>query len=508
MTDNAQKNIMSVDRKTDMASVAVLDIGSNSVRLVIYEHLGRTLTPLFNEKANCTLGRGVAKDKKIAPENASKALKAIARFGLVVRLMEVKNTYIIATSAVREASNGKKFMAGVELLMEAKGNILSGAQEAHYAARGIIFGMPDFEGLVGDLGGGSLELSVVGSNKDFGGETYELGVIRLEDDSGFSVPKAMKIAKKQLEKSTVLSKNRHEIFCAIGGTWRAFALLMQVRSNYPLHIVQNYQVSALDALKLANELIENNGEVAGVETVSRSRRPLLIYGAVVMAAVLERGKFKNIVFSSHGVREGYLFERLDAKEANKDPLIVASEEICYLRSRSVVHANELVEFSAKFIKDMGEKENPSQQRLRHAACLLSDIGWRGHRDYRGEQSVDLVAYSALIGVDHPGRAFMAEILAVRYMGLNHKSSSQQLSDLMGEKTQFRARTIGALIRLAYVLSGAMPQILPKIKFEITSKKLVLLLPGEFSFLDSLRLQSRLEQLGQHLEIERSEINLL
>ncbi len=227
-----------------------------------------------------------------------------------------------------------------------------------------------------------------------------------------------------------------------------------------------------------------------------------------MAAVLERGDFKNIVFSSHGVREGYLFDRLEAKEAKKDPLIVASEEICYLRARSVVHAGELVKFTEKFMKEMGEKENSSQQRLRHAACLLSDIGWRGHRDYRGEQSVDLVAYSALIGVDHPGRAFMAEILAVRYMGLNHKSSSQQLSELMGEKTQYRARTIGALIRLAYVLSGAMPQILPKIKFEITAKKLILVLPGEFSFLDSLRLQSRLAQLAQHLEIDQSEIKFL
>ncbi|VAW21977.1 Exopolyphosphatase, partial [hydrothermal vent metagenome] len=362
MTDSGQK--------TDMASVAVLDIGSNSVRLVIYEHLGRTLTPLFNEKTNCTLGRGVAKDKKIAPENASKALKAIARFGLVVKMMEVKAVYVIATSAVREASNGKKFMAGVELLMQVKGRILSGAQEAHYAARGIIFGMPDFAGLVGDLGGGSLELSIVGAKKDFDGETHELGVIRLEDDSGFSIPTAIKITKNLLEKSTVLNKSRHETFCAIGGTWRAFAQLMQVRSNYPLHMVQNYQVSAADALNLAHELIKYNGEVAGIETVSRSRRPLLVYGAVVMAAVLEKGNFKNIVFSSHGVREGYLFDRLPAKEAKKDPLIVASEEICYLRARSVVHANELVEFTQSFMKETGEKESSSQRRLRHAACLL------------------------------------------------------------------------------------------------------------------------------------------
>ncbi len=496
---------MGAGREVATDCIGVLDIGSNSVRLVVYEHFGRTLTPLFNEKANCALGRGVAKSGRIAPENASRALKAIARFGLVVKLMKVENVHVIATSAVREAVNGKKFMAGVELLMETKGHILSGEEEAHYAARGIVFGMPDFSGVVGDLGGGSLELSMVGSKKDFSGETYPLGAIRLETDSGGALSMAMKIAKKHLEKSPVLDAKGHETFCAIGGTWRAFASLMQVRSQYPLHMVQNYRVRAGDALELCHEIVDNAGNVTGIEAVSRGRRYLLAYGAVVMASVLERGNFKHIVFSSHGVREGYLFERLEEKEARRDPLIVASEEICHLRARSVAHANELVEFTRRFIEKTGEKESFAQRRLRHAACLLSDIGWRGHRDYRGEQSVDLVAYSALIGVDHPGRAFMAEILAVRYMGLNHKSSSQKLFELMGAKAQYRARTIGALVRLAYVLSGAMPQILPKVDFEITQKKLVLMIPGEYSFLDSLRLQSRLAQLAQHIKMDHSEI---
>ena len=488
------------------APVAVLDIGSNSVRLVVYEHHGRTLTPLFNEKATCALGSGVAKNGRIAAQNAGKALKAIARFGLVTKLMHVSDTHIIATSAVREASNGSDFMAGVELLMDARAEVLSGAREAHYAARGIMFAMPGFAGLVGDLGGGSLEFSPVDRGDENEAETHLLGVLRLQEESSFSPAQALKISKEQLENSDLLGRE-HKTFCAIGGTWRAFAQLMQARSRYPLHMVDGYQAGALEAKKLALELVEREQQAEGMEMVTRARRSLLPYGAAVLLAVLERGNFRNIVFSSHGVREGYLFDRLEPAEARKDPLIVASKEICRLRARSITHAQELVDFTAMFLDELGVREKKPQRRLRHAACLLSDIGWRGHRDYRGEQSVDLVAYSALIGIDHPGRAFLAEVLAVRYMGLRHKSSSQQLGRLMGRDAQHRARMIGALLRLAYVLSGAMPKILPHIRFEISRDRITLLLPGEFSFLDSLRLQSRLSQLTQHLGMKKSRIRV-
>ena len=200
-----------------------------------------------------------------------------------------------------------------------------------------------------------------------------------------------------------------------------------------------------------------------------------------------------------------MFDRLPMEEAALDPLIQACEEICFLRSRSASHALELEGFTQRFLDAVRAHENMPQKRLRVACCLLSDIGWRGHRDYRGEQSVDLIAYNALLGIDHPGRAFMAEVLAVRYMGLKHKSSSMALNSLMGERAHVYARTLGALIRLAYVLSGAMPQILPLVRFDVRGSRIALVLPGELSFLDSMRLQSRLKQLAVHLDYDESEI---
>ncbi len=482
-------------------AVAVLDIGSNSVRLVVYERHARALTPVFNEKAECSLGRGVAKTGNIAPRNAEMALSAIKRFALVVRLLNVDDVHILATSAVREADNGTDFMEVVEHYMGAPGHVLSGEEEAHFAALGVLSGMPDFSGLVGDLGGGSLELSQLRSGLDTLGETLELGVIRLQDDSALSAEKSVFISVKRLEKSEVLGKSSTDTFCAIGGTWRALAKVLQMQSNYPMHIIQDYQVEASEVAQLCARLIRNGVDEPFVEQINRARAGLLPYGAAVLAQIIRVGKFRKIVFSSLGVREGYLYARLSKKQAGADPLLQAAQDMCRLRGRSMSHARDLIGFTQGFLSVLGEKESAQQRRLRQALCLLSDIGWRGHRDYRGEQSVDLVAYGALIGLDHPGRAFLAEALAVRYLGLKHQSSSHRLVELVSEKHLFRARLLGTMLRVAYALSGAMPQLLPRVNFSKNGAGMQMVLPEELAFLQSARLNTRLSQLARHTGLD-------
>ena len=484
-------------------AVGVLDIGSNSVRLVVYENHVRALTPVFNEKAACSLGRGVATTGNIDPKNAEMALSAIKRFALVVRLLNVENMHILATSAVREANNGADFMEVVAHYMGVRGHVLSGEEEAHFAALGVLSGMPEFSGMVGDLGGGSLELSQLNSGLDTLGETLELGVIRLQDDSGLTVEKAASIAAKRLKKSKVLRESSTDTFCAIGGTWRAIAKLMQMQSNYPMHIIQDYRVDARDVEKLCARLMKNQADEPFLDQINRTRAGLLPYGAAVMSQIIRLGKFDNILFSSFGVREGYLYARLSKKQAAADPLLQAAEQMCRLRGRSEQHARDLVGFTQGFLSVLGERESEQQRRLRKAICLLSDIGWRGHRDYRGEQSVDLVAYSALSGLDHPGRAFLAEALAVRYLGLKHNSASQRLVELVSEKHLFRARLLGTMLRVAYALSGAMPQLLPRVRFEKEGDGVGMVLPADLAFLRSARLRTRLNQLARHVECDLS-----
>ena len=476
--------------------VAVLDIGSNSVRLVVYERHARALTPLYNEKSACALGRGVGQTGRLADANVAQALNAIKRFALVARMMRVGKIYVLATSAVRDASNRQEFVDAVEALMDTNVQVLSGEQEAHYAALGAVAGIPGFSGVVGDLGGGSLELSRIINGSDTDGQSFEIGVIRLQDDSNGSAARAATIVRERLLQSSLPNIGKGAAFAAIGGTWRSLAKLHQIVRGYPLHMVQHYMVAAEDMIRFCNDIVGAGSLKAypGADNVSSSRRELVPFGAAVLAEVLKAGQFGSVVFSALGVREGYLYGMLDKREQAIDPLIQGSEELSVLRSRSPAHASDLIEFAGQFLDASGTSETVEEGRLRTVACLLSDIGWRAHPDYRGPQSVDAVAYGSLSGVDHPGRAFLAQVIAVRYDGLKSKSAST-LIGLASAELAARARLLGALFRVAYPMTAAMPGILPRIRFEVTANLLSLVLPTDLAFLDGEHLQGRLDQFA-------------
>ncbi len=478
--------------------VAVLDIGSNSVRLVVYERLARALTTLYNEKSAAALGRGVAASGKLSEQGIDRALTAIQRFALVTRLMQVGEVYVLATSAVREASNSAAFVDGVEQIMGTTVRVLSGEEEAHFAALGVIAGIPDFDGVVGDLGGGSLELSRMRAGADSVGETHGLGVIRLQDDVGGNAGKGPGIAKSRLKESQLLAENSGGRFCAIGGTWRSLAKMLQVRENYPLHMVQHYEVKAAVVAGLCEEIVAAAADGKPIphgSEISSSRRELMPYGAAVLGEVIRAGKFSSVVFSALGVREGYLFGLLDDGQKTIDPLLQAAEEMSVLRSRSPAHALDLIAFTDQFFAATELAETAEERRLRKVACYVADIGWRGHPDYRGEQAVDLLAYGSLTGVDHSGRAYLAEVLWVRYMGLKTKLGRQDLLQLAGEERQRRARLMGALFRVAYPMSAAMPGVLPRTSFSVKDGTLILDLPSDLAFLDGEHLRGRLDQLA-------------
>lgn len=478
--------------------VAVLDIGSNSVRLVVYERLTRALTVLYNEKSASTLGRGVAASGRLADTSMASALKAIRRFAMVCRLTEVGQIFAFATSATREAENGPDFARAVEEIIGVPVRVLSGTEEAYFAAHGLLSGMPDFKGIVGDLGGGSLELAKVDDGHEAGGETYGLGVIRLQDDSQMNPTRAAEIVRERFKASKLLKPGKYRSFAAVGGTWRALAKLHQARCNYPLHMVQDYTVATADMLPLCDALIAGSADkklIKGIETVSGSRKDLLPYGAAVLAEVLRACAFEEVVFSALGVREGYLYNLLDEEDKALDPLLQAAEEISLLRSRAPEFAHDLIAGSTKLFDLIGVAETNDDERLRKAACFISDIGWRAHPDYRGEQSIQMIAFSDIIGIDHAGRAFLARTLAFRYMGFKQKSASAKLLELAGPELGSRARLIAAYFRVAYPLTAAMPGILPRTWFSLDGKTLVLHLPSDLAFLDGDRMRGRQRQLA-------------
>ncbi|WP_172123385.1 MULTISPECIES: Ppx/GppA phosphatase family protein [unclassified Devosia] len=489
--------------------VAVLDIGSNSVRLVVYERHARALTPLYNEKASCALGRGIAKSGRLADANVAQALEAIKRFALVTRMMRVGKVYVLATSAVRDAANREAFVTAVEAIIDSPVQVLTGEQEAHFAGLGVVAGIPDFDGIVGDLGGGSLELSRIIDGSDREGESFELGVIRLQDDSDGSPTKAAALVRDRLKKSALAQQKPGGSFAAIGGTWRTLAKLHQVQRDYPLQMVQHYKVPADDMIKLCTDIIEHGSlkHYPGAENASSSRRELVPFGAAVISEVLKAGQFGEVVFSALGVREGYLFGMLDNRERALDPLIQGAEELSVLRSRSPSHANDLIEFTDQFFTVSGTVETETEKRLRIVSCLLADIGWRAHPDYRGSQSIDAVAFGGLTGVDHPGRAFLATVIAVRYNGLKTKGITQPLLGLASPEGTARARLIGALFRVAYPITAAMPGILQRIGLSADGNELQLVLPRDLAFLDAEHLRNRFEQFVGLTEFKTSRVRV-
>lgn len=488
--------------------MAVVDIGSNSVRLVVYERLSRTLTVLYNEKSVSSLGSGLGQTGRLAGDSMKRALTAIRRFRTVCDLMGVSEVHPFATSAAREASNGRDFAAQVQELLEVPVNILSGSEEARFAMAGVTAGIPDFSGVAGDLGGGSLELGSIGADGPVATESRTLGVISLQDRADGSPKRARKQVEKQLKDSAVLADRHKGRFCAVGGSWRALAALHQVRSRYPLHMVHGYVIAADELLELCDALVTTKpGKLAGLDSIEEPRRSQLPYAAAVMAGVLRQGGFADVVFSAQGIREGFLFSLLEPGEQGIDPLLQATAELSLLRSRAPAFAADLIEGSSHFLAALGLSETPLQAKLRAAACNLSDIGWRAHPEYQGDQSVDMVAYSSLTGIDHPGRAFLAEVVAIRYMGLKRKTGYARVLALAGKKLTARARLLGGYFRLAYPLAAASPGILARISFSAGDGELVLHLPAAFEPLIGERVVTRLEQLASEAGFGSASIRL-
>lgn len=485
-------------RLAGFAPVAIVDIGSNSVRLVAYEGLSRSPTPIFNDKVLCGLGRGVATTGRLPQDGVDRALAALRRFRVLCEAMQISDIQVLATAAARDASNGPEFLEAAREALGAPIELLSGRREAELSALGVVSGFWKPDGVAGDLGGGSLELNEVRGMRLGQGVTLPLGGLALMDMSERSPKKAQKIAREMLAETKSLKKLEGRTFYAIGGTWRALARLHMRQRNYPLNVMHHYVIPARDAADFA-ALVErvNADSLVAIGSVPSARRPLLAYGAVVLEEIIRQAKPKEVVVSALGVREGLLFERLDEEARRQDPLIAAARELNILRSRAPQHGEELCGWTAALLKSAKIDETPEETRLRRAACLLTDIGWRAHPDYRGEQSLNIIAHAAFIGIDHPGRAFLALAASYRHMGPD-EDVSPQIRTLASARMLDRAHILGAAMRLAYVITAAMPGVLPRAPLCVVKEKLTLTLPPDLADIANERVQGRLKQLARLL----------
>jgi exopolyphosphatase/guanosine-5'-triphosphate,3'-diphosphate pyrophosphatase len=375
--------------------VAIIDIGSNSVRLVVYAGGARVPSAIFNEKVMAVwAGRW-------APIGCSRRtrrrgrLAALRRFRILTRQMRVGHTRVVATAAVRDAANGADFIARVrETGFEPE--ILSGEQEGIMAGQGVLSGIPEADGIVGDLGGGSLELVDVADGQVRASASLPLGVLRLNGAGGKPDAIAKKVAKA-LDALDFRKRGRKRTFYMVGGSWRALARLDMVQTDYPLPITHAYEMMPARAAELVR-VLALKPELKSIPALQDSRIPTLPAAAALLRALVDELKPSRLVVSSFGIREGLLFDDLGPDARRRDPLIEGARAAARALGRFNEHGALLDRWIGPVFDDP-----PASARLRKAACLLADIAWAAHPDFRAERGVDMALHGNWVGVDGPGR---------------------------------------------------------------------------------------------------------
>ena len=450
--------------------VGIIDVGSNSIRLVVYERASRAPLPVFNEKVLCGLARGLDATGRLNPEGVEMALANIDRFATLAHNMKVTSLDLLATAAVRDAADGADFMHQLASRPGIKAHIVSGQDEARFSGYGVICGMPDAAGVMGDLGGGSLELVAVGDGRLGSSSTLPVGPLRLMS-SGRGDPK--KIVVEAIEEVRWLREETGKTFYAVGGAWRSFARLHMEQAGYPLHIIHHYEISAEEARAVARLIaVQSAKSLEKMPGVSRRRVDTLPLACLALDRLLAALKPRNMVFSAFGLREGFYYSRLSDAERARHPLIAFAEEQGADWRRFDLAPSEIFDWLTPAFA--GESE--ADRILRTAACHLSDISWNDHPDYRAEQAYIRVLHLPAPGMSHRERAVLAMTLAYRYKSDPKAAMLDTALRLSDGRGRAYARRLGACLRLAYNLSGGAPGLLPQIQLRRTERQLRLLVP--------------------------------
>ncbi|SRR5579883_491807 len=475
--------------------VGVIDIGSNSVRLVVYDSLSRAPLPLLNEKVLCGLGRELGETGTLNPAGVESALSHLQRFVALARAIGVRRLDALATAAVRDAEDGPAFAAEVRRRTGVTVRILSGEAEGRLSALGVISGIPDASGVMGDLGGGSVELVPLRHGRARKGATLPLGPFRLAELLG-EERKLGAAIDREVERLGWLRNRRNDTFYAVGGAWRALARIHMEQSHYPIHVIQGYTLPRRDAegfLEVVARLSRRSLEQ--ISTVSRKRLEVVPVAAEILRRIVLFMEPRRIVFSALGLREGHIYEMLSERDRRQDPLIVA----CAAAARS--HPRFAAADGA--IDEWLSAAYPSPdpyRRLRYAASLLGDVSWAEHPDYRAEQAFRTALYMPAAGLSHCERAFLAVALHARYGG-PESAARDMAARLIDDVVLAEARRTGLALRLAYTICGGVAGLLRNASLAVERGSLVLRVPERGPLQNGEAVERRLGALARALGVE-------
>lgn len=426
--------------------VGIIDIGSNSIRLVVYDGPHRIPSILFNEKVMAGLGKGLAATGQLDPQAVERAFVALERFRLVADKIGVATLHVVATAAVRDATNGTDFLAraaaiGLDV------SVLSGEEEAEMAGEGVLAAFPEADGIVGDLGGGSLELARVKDGKVHDRASFPLGVLRVAEIR----KKGPRALRQRVEHALAEwhGKGAGLPFYLVGGSWRALARLVMHMTDYPLPIVHGYAMPVETAQRVVRALAHlDKAKLKEVHSLSTSRAGALPDAAALLALVVRELGSASLITSAYGLREGVLHRNLPADIRDVDPLIHATREEGRRLGRFPEHGDLLDKWMAPLFREEGAYE----ARLRHACCLLADVGWRAHPEFRGERGLETALHGNWVGIDARGRAMMAQAL---YTSFGADGEPEIVPQLCSPEDRARALRWGLAMRLGQRLSGGV-----------------------------------------------------
>jgi exopolyphosphatase/guanosine-5'-triphosphate,3'-diphosphate pyrophosphatase len=457
--------------RADSRQAAVIDVGSNSVRLVIYRLEGRAIWTVYNEKALAGLGRDMADTGRLSPEGVEVAVGALRRFRAILQDWAPDDVIAVATAAVREAEDGPAFAEFIRTELGLPLRVLTGEEEAYFAAAGVLAGHPAARGLVGDLGGSSLELVRVGPDGPAPGITLPLGPFALGAPRPLTVEPTRHLIADSL--SPIAGTLGASEFHAVGGAWRNLGLLHMIMTDYPLRVAHQYEMSRTEALDLTRFVVrQSRSSLERIVGLSKKRYETLPYAALVLETLIEQLGLERIVISAFGLREGLLWDGMDADIRDRDPLLEGCEAMSVMRGLSagdMPRALEhwLVPAFSQLEPVFGDRDGL----LIGAACRLADLGGRLHPDHRAELAFAQVLRAPIAGMSHAERCFLALTTFARHSASSNAPEPETLNRVLSTERRARARALGAALRLGGDLSGRNGRLLAKAELAIEGQTL-------------------------------------
>ncbi|MFT3689612.1 exopolyphosphatase [Paenirhodobacter sp.] len=436
-----------------LSRVGVVDVGSNSVRMVVFDGAARSPAYFYNEKVMAGLGQGLAETGRLNPRGRERALAALRRFAMVAKGMDIGPLTCVATAAMRDAKDGPEFRRQIESETGLHLHIIDGAEEARLSAQGVLLGWPEAQGLICDIGGNSMELAEVSNGRVGRRATSQLGPFRLQQVKGGRKDLIAHIRTQIAELAKVVGTG-HERIYLVGGSWRAVARLDMERRNYPLLVLHEYRMAPDSVLKTLDWIEKSDMNQLRAKTgTSAARMELVPLAAMVLRELIDTLKPAEIDVSSYGIREGLLYEQMPERLRRRDPLIEACRHAEKTQARIPGFGKRL----HSFIEPVMGTVPPERFRLHRAACLLHDTTWRTHPDYRAEACFDNVTRANMAALNHAERVFIGLALLHRYKNSRTGSRFEPLFTLLTPEQIQEAETLGKAMRFAAMFAIQDPQ---------------------------------------------------